>query len=190
MFQNILVAVDGSATATRGLKSAIQLAADQHATLNVIHIIDDMAVMPVLEGGFVPSNYVDSMFDALRDNGRKVLAKAEKLAQEQSVPVKTLLVESVGRTVAHAILAQARKARADVIVLGTHGRRGLTRVLLGSDAETVLREATCPVLLVRAPEPARRAVHDKAAASKASAGAKPANGSKAAAKARVSSPAA
>ena len=60
----------------------------------------------------------------------------------------TLLLLASG--VAHTILVQAKKQKADLIVLGTHGRRGLARVVVGSDAETVLREAAVPVLLVRA----------------------------------------
>lgn len=183
MFQNILVAVDGSATANRGLKSAIQLASDQHATLTIVHVIDDMAIMPALDGGYVPANYIDSMLDAMRDSGRKVLAKAEKLAQEQSVPAKTVMAETQGRTVAHTILAQARKAKSDVIVLGTHGRRGLTRVLLGSDAETVLREATCPVFLVRAPE--RASAHRSSAGRSAKAEARAATPAKAGSRPRA-----
>ena len=66
--------------------------------------------------------------------------------------MKPLLVETRGQTVAHAILGQAQKTKADLIVLGTHGRRGLSRVLMGSDAEAVVREARVPVLLVRARE--------------------------------------
>ena len=83
-------------------------------------------------------------------SGRKVLTKAEAVARAAKVDVKALLVESKGGTIADAILAQARKLRADTIVLGTHGRRGLRRALMGSDAEAVLRDSRVPVLLVRA----------------------------------------
>jgi nucleotide-binding universal stress UspA family protein len=60
-----------------------------------------------------------------------------------------MLVEARGRRVADAIVAQAKKWKADVIVIGTHGREGLARVVLGSDAELVVRESPVPVLLVR-----------------------------------------
>ena len=70
---------------------------------------------------------------------------------QNGLRAKTVLVETVGESVADAILIQARKVRAELIVLGTHGRRGLARMLMGSDAEAVVREARVPVLLVRSP---------------------------------------
>jgi nucleotide-binding universal stress UspA family protein len=99
------------------------------------------------------------MTEALRRAGRKVLAKAEAMAATRDIEVGSALVEAAGNTTAHAILAQARKKRADLIVMGTHGRRGLSRALMGSDAEMVVREARVPVLLVRSPE--RPAAHSR-----------------------------
>jgi nucleotide-binding universal stress UspA family protein len=157
MFQHVLVAVDGSPTGNRGLKAAIGLASDQKATLTILHAVDDMAgVSYVGDMGYVPTGYVDKLLDDLRANGRKVLTKAEALARAGGVDAKVLLVETKGRTIADVILAQARKVRADVIVLGTHGRRGLRRVVMGSDAEAVLRDARVPVLMVRSVERATR----------------------------------
>jgi nucleotide-binding universal stress UspA family protein len=165
MFKQVLVAVDGSPTSNRGLKAAIGLAADQHASLAIVHVVDTMASMAYVgDMSYVPASYVDDMLDDLRSSGRRILGKAEGTARDAGVEAKTFLVETKGGTVAEAILAQARKARADVIVLGTHGRRGLSRVLMGSDAETVLREARVPVMLVRAPEAAARSGGTKAAA--------------------------
>jgi len=107
------------------------------------------------EGGYVPPNYVDSFYEELRRNGRRTLDKVERVAGASSVPVECVLAETHGQTVAHVILKQARKLKADAIVLGTHGRRGLRRALMGSDAEAVVREARVPVLLVRSPERAK-----------------------------------
>jgi nucleotide-binding universal stress UspA family protein len=153
MFTQVLVAIDGSPTGNRGLKAAIGLATDQKAALSIVHVIDSMAgVSYVGDIGYVPAGYIDTMLDDLRTHGRKILAKAEAVARESGVDVKTLLTESKGGSIADAILGAARKVRADVIVLGTHGRRGLSRVLMGSDAEAVLREARIPVMLVRSPE--------------------------------------
>lgn len=167
MFKQVLVAVDGSPTSNRGLKAAIGLAADQHASLAIVHVVDTMASMAYVgDMSYVPASYVDDMLEDLRTSGRRILAKAEATARDAGVEAKTFLVETKGGTVAEAILAQARKAHADVIVLGTHGRRGLSRVLMGSDAETVLREARVPVMLVRAPEAAARSGGTKAAARK------------------------
>jgi nucleotide-binding universal stress UspA family protein len=157
MFKRILVAIDGSPASNAGLKAALQLASDQRATLVGLHVIDDAALALNFEGSYFPSSYVDTFYTSLREAGRKTLARAEALARGAGVDMKPLLVEARGAAVAHAIVRQARKARADVIVLGTHGRRGLQRMLMGSDAEAVVREAGVPVLLVRSAERARRA---------------------------------
>jgi nucleotide-binding universal stress UspA family protein len=156
MFKQILVAIDGSATSNRGLNAALALASDQHAPVLLLHVIDELSVIPPMDTGYVPADYVDSAIEGLREQGREVLDQAEKQARDQGVPFKSVLADSNGLSVSHVILSQARKAHADLIVLGTHGRRGFRRLVLGSDAENVLREATCPVLLVRAPEQAAR----------------------------------
>jgi nucleotide-binding universal stress UspA family protein len=158
MFERVIVAVDGSPTSNRGLKAAIGLASDQKAELSIVHVIDSMAtVSSAGDIGYIPAGYIDTMLDSLRKNGRKVLAKAEAAARDAGITAKTVLVETKGGSIADAILSQARKLRADVIVLGTHGRSGLGRVLLGSDAEAVLHGSRVPVLLVRSPEKASRA---------------------------------
>ena len=72
-------------------------------------------------------------------------------AKKQRVKVQPVLIEDIGMAVSDVIVSQAKKLKADVIVLGTHGRRGVSRLLMGSDAEGVVRAATVPVLLVRAP---------------------------------------
>jgi len=159
MFKQILVAIDGSPVGNRGLKAAMELASGHAADLTVIHVVDDLqSVSYIGDMGYVPADYVDRVLDDLRANGRKILAKAQSAARAAGVDVKALLVESKGGSIADAILAQARKLRADTIVLGTHGRRGLRRALMGSDAEAVLRDSRVPVLLVRtlAREPAPR----------------------------------
>jgi nucleotide-binding universal stress UspA family protein len=163
MFRNILVAVDGTSTSQRGLKVAVELALDQKATLHVVHVVDDMTFVP-MEVPYAQAAYIKSMGEGLRETGRKLLAKAESFARERQVDVHTILAVSKGYGVAMALLREAKRRKVDVIVLGTHGRRGLRRLLLGSDAEMVLREAQVPVLLVRAPEPG--AVKRSVAASK------------------------
>jgi len=151
MFKRILVAVDGSPTSNRGFKVAVALAKSLGAKLVVLHVIDERAVgIGLSASGYVAPAYVEDVIAALRDAGRKVLAKAQREAKAQGQEIDAHMVESLGDGVAQTILRQARKIKPDLIVLGTHGRRGLARVVVGSDAETVLREATVPVLLVRA----------------------------------------
>ena len=150
MFKRILVAIDGSPTAQRGFKVALDLAAEQRAVVHALHVVDDMGIVPSLDGGYIPSTLIDTYTQALRDKGRKTLDKVVTQARASGVALEPALVETMGQGVAQAILKHARKVKADLVVLGTHGRRGLRRVLLGSDAEAVVREATVPVLLVRA----------------------------------------
>ena len=151
MFRNLLVAFDGSPPSLRGLKAAVALARDQEATLHVVHVIDQSSIALSYEGEiYLPPSYVDAAIEGLRETGRKVLAKAEALARREDQAIRPLLVTTRGEAVAEAILRAVKKTHADLIVLGTHGRRGLRRVVLGSDAEAVLREARVPVLVVRA----------------------------------------
>jgi nucleotide-binding universal stress UspA family protein len=156
MFKSILVALDGSAASTAGLKAAVQLASDQRAKLVGVHVLDDAAITINFEGGYVPAAYVDKLYASLRDNGKAILAKAEAAARAAGVDMKTVLVQSRGRTIADAILGQVRKEKVDAIVIGTHGRRGLARMLMGSDAEAVVRESRVAVVLMRAQERAKR----------------------------------
>ncbi|HSC97845.1 MAG TPA: universal stress protein [Casimicrobiaceae bacterium] len=155
MFKRILIAVDGSPASNAGLRTAIGLSADQHASLVALHIVDDTVIAINFEGGYLPPNYVDGFYEELRKNGRRTLDKVERVARGSNVGVECVLAEAHGQTVAHVILQQARKLKTDLIVLGTHGRRGLRRALMGSDAEAVVREARVPVLLVRSPERAK-----------------------------------
>ena len=167
MFKRILVAVDGTPTSNRGLITATALAKEQNATLHVVHVIDDMAIVPMFDpAGYVP-DYVDSMVTSLRETGRKILSKAQALAARSGLRIQQQTLETRGQGVANAILQQARSVRADLIVMGTHGRRGMSRLVMGSDAEGVLREATVPVLLVRSPEVERATRSVKRTARKA-----------------------
>ena len=167
MYRRILVPVDGSAASLLGLKQAIGLAKDQRAQLRVLNVVDELIIAPMMMEP-VPFD-VTRMLAPLRAEGRKVLERAAAVAAESGVKVQTAQVDSRARAVSDAILADAQRSDADVIVMGTHGRRGLNRLLLGSDAERVLREARVPVLLVRAKErnAARAATRPVAPAAKA-----------------------
>ena len=147
MYRRILVPVDGSAASMVGLRHAIGLAKDQGARLRVLNVVDDLIIAPMM---MEPSGAdLTHILDSLRAEGQKVLKKAAAVAEKSAVKVEAVQVESRGRPVSDVILADARHSRADIIVMGTHGRRGLNRLLLGSDAERVLREAPVPVLLTR-----------------------------------------
>ena len=144
-YRRILVAVDGSPTSTKGLREAIRLAKDGRGQLVLVHVVNEFVAFANLDG-FAPG--VD-LVPSLREGGRRVLAKAKAVADKEGVAAKTLMRETLGGPAADAIVREARKQRADLIVLGTHGRRGLRRAVLGSDAEQVVRRSPVPVLLVR-----------------------------------------
>ena len=152
MFRRILVPIDGSPPSSKGLEEAIALAQDQSARLCILHVVDELLMMPAFDGSmYVPANYRDDFIKALRDEGRKLVAEAEAKVRRHRVKADVVLLETLGHRVAELIIKQAKKWRADVIVLGTHGRRGLARALMGSDAEMIVRESPVPVLLVRGP---------------------------------------
>jgi len=138
--------VDGSHTSGLGLDKAIRLAKDQRAALCVVHVVDERVITQNLDSAGVE---VDQLLASLRAGGRQILARAEAKARTQRVRVKAVLVENILRSVADVIIGQARKWRADLIVIGTHGRRGVSRLVMGSDAEGVVRSTPVPVLLVR-----------------------------------------
>lgn len=144
-YRRILVAVDGSAASMKGLREAIRLAKDDRAQLLLVHAVNDYYAFASLDG-FAPG--VD--LPALREGGRRILAKAQAVAEKSGIKAKTILRERIGGPAADVIVPEARRQRADLIVLGTHGRRGLRRLVLGSDAEQVVRTSPVPVLLVRA----------------------------------------
>ena len=150
MYRKLLVPLDGSATSTRALREATGLAKAQGARLRLLNVLDERYFVSTVEG-YTMSN-IDELIASLRAEGQKALDEASKVARKQGVKIDASLVESRGRPVSDVILDEARKWRADLIVMGTHGRRGINRMLLGSDAERVLRSAPVPVLLVRAEE--------------------------------------
>jgi len=146
LYKRILVPVDGSATSNAGLKEAARLAKNQHARLRLLHVIDEMIVFNTPDGGI----NVEPILDALKRGGKRILNKAGNAAGALGVRPESELWESAGVRVAQVIVDRAKRWRADLIIMGTHGRRGVNRMLLGSDAELVVRNSPVPVLLVHA----------------------------------------
>jgi nucleotide-binding universal stress UspA family protein len=151
-YKRILVPLDGSPTSERGLKEALRLAKNQQARLALLHVVDDSVFYIPPEGAF----HVETLLDDLKTYGRQILQSAESLASRQGVKAESVLVENFAGRVADVITEQARRWRADLIVMGTHGRRGVSRMVMGSDAELVVRNTLVPVLLVRGLEQAKR----------------------------------
>jgi len=147
MYKRILVPIDGSHTSTLGLEQAVHIAKERRSKLRVISVVDELAIVQASAPGF----NTRAMFDALTAAGKRAIANALKLTDRHNIKAEAALIETLGNGVANVIVRDARKWKADLIVMGTHGRRGINRLMLGSDAETVLRTAQCPVLMVRSP---------------------------------------
>lgn len=146
MFKRILAPVDGSKTSALGLDEAIKVAKSHHGQLCILHVVDERVLTQSLEGGGVE---IDRLLDSLCSSGKEILSKAAAKARARGVRAKTVMVENIINGVADVIVKQAKRWKADLIVIGTHGRRGVTRLVMGSDAEGVVRAAPAPVLLVR-----------------------------------------
>jgi nucleotide-binding universal stress UspA family protein len=144
MYGKILVPVDGSETSILGLNEAIKIAKAQGSQLRLVHIVNEL----ILDYTYSPGVYASNLIESLRKAGRTVLDVAETVAQRQGIKPECVLLESIGGREADFILAQAEEWQADLIVMGTHGRRGFLRVALGSDAEQVVHDATVPVFVV------------------------------------------
>lgn len=146
MFKHILVAVDGSKTAQQALDEAIKLARQWQAQLRIVHVVD-MVTLSWPESGYDATE----VYESFRKEGRKVIEKAEETARAARVAAETKMIEldKLALHVADLIAAEADTWPADLIVIGSHGRRGVRRLLLGSVAEGVARIASKPVLLVR-----------------------------------------
>lgn len=139
---NILVPTDFSETAARALDYAIALAAKLGARIHVLHVIGIPALgIPEL-GVALTSTMIDSL---VRDN-QAALDRLVDKHRSQATFGEVVLRTGDARD---SILQAADEIHADLIVIGTHGRRGISRALLGSVAEAIVRTARCPVLTVR-----------------------------------------
>ena len=145
MYRKILVPVDGSPTSTAGLAEAIRLAASLHATLRLVHVVEDFGLGPGAEAVV----YLGGSLDLIRESGKQVLAQAQAQARAAGLTPESVMRETAGGRAAALIVEEAVTWGADLIVLGTHGRRGVERLIMGSDAEDIVRTAPAPILLVR-----------------------------------------
>ncbi len=145
MFQRILIPVDGSDTSNKALVVALQMARDSGGRVRIVHSLDELSYMSGYE-------YSGDVVALAREQAGKVLADAKAIADSSGVPAEEQLIESPGVRLGDCIAREATAWSADLIVVGTHGRRGVGRVLLGSGAEQVIRTAPVPVLVIRADE--------------------------------------
>ncbi len=145
-YKHIMIAVDGSNTSDLAVHEAIKLTKALKARLRIIHIVDETIFNYIDE-------YVDfdTLWDGYKKVGHDVLNKISEKIKQAPIEYETNLIElkpGKGR-IAEKIVAEAQTWPADLLIIGSHGRRGFSRLILGSVAEHVLRISTMPVLLVR-----------------------------------------
>ncbi len=148
MYTRIFVAIDSSDTARQALDEAIRLASALGARLCIAHAEDEAMLVQhgMGIGTFVD---IDQVKRSIRTFGNRLLEQAVTTAQAAGLQAETKLLESSTRRIAELIADGAREWQADLIVVGTHGRRGVDRLLVGSVAENLTRLAKTSLLLVR-----------------------------------------
>ena len=147
MYRRILIAVDGSETSNKALSAALEMASYSggRSVLRLIHVLDQTAFL-------VGSDPLGSLVNAMREAGQKILADGLAIVQSAGVQAETVLIDRLGAHLAETVAADAKEWMASLVVVGTHGRRGVGRMLLGSGAEQIIRLAPCPVLVIRSAE--------------------------------------
>lgn len=142
MFKKILVPVDGSATSTKAVDLALRMAQDDQASVRLLHCIDDTSFLDAYE-------YSSELIQQARQAGQKILNDGQAAAKKLGVNADTLLLERAGQRLGHSVADAVGGWGADLVVVGSHGRRGIGRLLLGSGSEQILRDSPVPVLLVK-----------------------------------------
>jgi nucleotide-binding universal stress UspA family protein len=146
MFQNILICTDGSELSAKAVDSGIALAAKLDAAI-IAFTVAPRHVSVYYEGSIAPSpSEIKRMEKEWNDQAQKVLDAVQEKALARNVKTKTLIGHG---SVAESIIAAAKKKGCDLIVMASHGRKGISRVLLGSETLDVLTHSHVPVLVLR-----------------------------------------
>ncbi len=144
MYKNILLPVDGSDASTHAAEEGFKLASALGSSITLLFVVDISVIsIPDAESGIANIEMIRKNF---KEQGDKLLGSLTASAREKGVKVETRMAEG---DVHEEIIRAAEEKKVDLIIMGTHGRRGLNRLLLGSVAESVTRRANCPVLLIR-----------------------------------------
>ncbi len=147
MYQRILVATDGSTLSKKAVKSAIDLAAVCGAELVAVKVVPRYP-QSYFEGSIaLRPDEVQRVEAQWLAEGQAVVDAIKKLAQAKGVATKAITVKS--DVVSDALLATVRKYRCDLIVMASHGRKGIKRLLLGSETQHVLTHASIPVMVLK-----------------------------------------
>jgi len=144
MYEKVLLPVDGSEVSNHAAEEGFKLARILGSEITLLYVID-MAITTMPEAELGLANY-EVLRNSFKEQGDKVLGTLAASGKAKGVKVVTVIAEG---DVHDEIIKHAEQRKSDLIIMGTHGRRGLNRLLLGSVAESVARRAHCPVLLIR-----------------------------------------
>ena len=144
MFNHILVALDGSECSRKALDMAVRLAKEQGARCTVCTVVD--VVRAAASMTFATGDLVNQWIATLNEDARRIESEAIAKYADSGVAIETKVLEGYPSS---SLLDVAKNENADLIVMGSHGRTGLKRLWLGSVAESVVQEATIPILIVR-----------------------------------------
>jgi len=147
MYRKILVATDGSVLSKKAVKSAIELAAAVGAELLAVYVVPRYPVS-YFEGGVTISTAdIARTEKQWAERGQTIVDAVRDAALAEGVKAKAIVTRS--DLIAEAILSNVKKNKCDLVVMASHGRRGLKRILLGSETQQVLTHSTVPVLVLR-----------------------------------------
>ncbi len=144
MYKKILMPVDGGSASIQGLREAVRFAKDQQARLRIIHVVDEAVLAQYPEA----MDVTGQLLATLVEDGKKTLKDAVTRAARQGIKAEYVLYEKLLGSLSDLILREAKKWRADIIVMGTHAQSGIQHFFLGSAAETIARSTLLPVLLI------------------------------------------
>lgn len=149
MYSQIVIAIDGSELADRALDQGLKLAKALGSQVTVVTVSEPAAMIGGTYGAFGGTGFdpIPELIDAQKKLAESVLEKGVATAKTQGIEAKTMVVEN--SFPAEGIIATAEKVGAELIVMGSHGRRGLGRLLLGSQTSNVLANSKVPVLVTR-----------------------------------------
>lgn len=142
MFERLLVPLDGSTCADKAMDVAFSLAKSEGGELVFCSVVDPMVIC----GTTPPSPALDLLMTDAENDARRLVTTAQQRAHAMGLKARGEMRKGVPYD---EIIRAAEHAKADAIVMGTHGRTGLRRLFIGSVAESVLRNAPCPVVAVR-----------------------------------------
>lgn len=144
MYQRILVPIDGSETSLQGLDEAVRLALLTGAALRLVHVLNKFRRTT----GFASHASYAALLPGMKEAGEELLRQGRERAERGGIKAESMLLCSLTSQLSEMVAEDAEAWSADLIVIGTHGRRGVERLLWGSDANEIKRVAPVPVLLV------------------------------------------